>query len=226
VIDDAFREQWEEQHPLGYVEHRQFWHPSGEFGSWVLEHNTVIKINDMLFLHGGLGPPALTMTLEEINERIRDELKSGLVGADTLYEAPDGPLWYRGLSRGETPAEEAHLQALLEHFDASHIVLGHTPGYGTVMPRYGARVLVIDSGIGAHYGSHRASLLVEGDELYTVQRGESVPIPQGDEDPLPYFRRMAELEPDVNNLKVVIQKLENPAAQSAETAAETGASSP
>ncbi len=60
-MGEDFREEWEAKHPLGFVEHRQMWDPRGDFGSWVLEHNTVININDMLFLHGGLGPSALGM---------------------------------------------------------------------------------------------------------------------------------------------------------------------
>lgn len=210
LIDEAFREQWFKNHPLGYVEHRQFWSPTGEFGAWVTEHNTVVKINNMLFLHGGLSPAALTMSLGDINERIRAELKDVGSAGDKLYEREDGPLWYRGLSGSETPEEAQSLTALLEHFDAQYIVLGHTPGYGTIVPRYGSRVLVIDTGIAKHYGAHRASLLVDQGELITVQRGEPIPIPKREEGLLPYFRRIAELEPDVKNLRVMIQRLENP----------------
>jgi hypothetical protein len=212
VIDEAFREKWLAEHPLGFVEHRQYWHPEGEFGAWVTEHNTIIKINNMLFLHGGLSPVTLQMTLREINDRVRRELR-GPVTEGMLYDSEDSPLWYRGLSRPETDAEALHVDALLEHFDADYIVLGHTPGYGTIVPRYDSRVLVIDAGIAEHYGSHRASLLVEKGELFTVQRGEAIPIPANSDGLLAYFRRVAEIETDVPNLRAVIQRLERADAE-------------
>src|SRR5690606_34702381 len=56
VFNDAFRAQWESEHPLGFVEHRLGWAASGRYGGWVADHDSVIRINDTLFLHGGLGP--------------------------------------------------------------------------------------------------------------------------------------------------------------------------
>ncbi|MFT7286118.1 MAG: hypothetical protein ACI87W_000222 [Halieaceae bacterium] len=207
--NETFREAWFAEHPMGFVEHRQHWHPQGPFGAWVSEHNTVIKINNMLFMHAGLGPGYAHMSIQAINEKIRQEMKNPQPLVDQLSTAEDGPLWYRGLAREESAAEEAHLTSLLEHFQVDHIVLGHTPGFGTIMPRYGARVLLIDSGISAHYGGHRASLRVsEEREFFTVQAGEAVPIPQGSAALLPYFQRIAELEPDVNNLLYLINTLQ------------------
>src|SRR5262245_16261395 len=50
VFDDAYRAQWDEAHPLGYVEHRQNWAVSGRYGAWVAGHDAVIRINDTLYL--------------------------------------------------------------------------------------------------------------------------------------------------------------------------------
>ncbi|MFK7831611.1 MAG: metallophosphoesterase [Congregibacter sp.] len=210
VIDEAFREKWMDEHPLGYVEHRQIWHPSGEFGGWVTKHNSVIKINRTLFVHGGLGPLTLALSLQEMNEQIRAELGNPVVTQDLLSESEEGPLWYRGLSRTETELEAAHVDALLEHFDADRVVVGHTPGFGTLVPRFSSRVLAIDSGISAHYGGHLASLLIEEGELFTTQGGERIAIPESSEGLLNYYRRIAELEPDVKNLQELIYRLENP----------------
>lgn len=210
VIDEAFRDAWMQEHPLGYVEHRQIWHPGGEFGKWVAGHNAVIKINRTLFVHGGLGPMTLELSLAGMNEQIRAELSNPVPAQGLLAEAEEGPLWYRGLSRTETELEAAHLDALLAHFDADRIVVGHTPGFGTVVPRFASQVLAIDSGISAHYGGQRASLLIEEDGLFTTQRGERVVIPTSSEGLLTYYRRIAELEPDVKNLKALIYRLENP----------------
>lgn len=214
VIDDAFRENWYANHPVGYVEHRQIWHPLGEFGKWVSAHNTVIKINRVLFVHGGLGQSALEMSLEEINSTVRNELRAPSNAQGRLSDSEDGPLWYRGLAQPDTPEEAAHLEAILTHFDADRVVIGHTPGMGTIVPRYTSRVLAIDSGMSSHYGGYKASLRIEGDALFTQQEGESVLLPTQPEEVLPYFKRMAELQPGVNNLEATIYQLENPAPAS------------
>ncbi len=51
TVDDAFIAEYERQFPLGWVEHRSYWEPGGRFARWVAKHNTVIRINDVLFMH-------------------------------------------------------------------------------------------------------------------------------------------------------------------------------
>ncbi|GAB5413647.1 MAG: hypothetical protein Cons2KO_12500 [Congregibacter sp.] len=210
VINESFRKSWYAKHPVGFVEHRQIWHPLGEFGKWVSTHNAVIKINGILFVHGGLGKSALEMDLDDINATIRSELRAPSNAPDRLSDSEDGPLWYRGLAQPDNAEEALHLEALLEHFDAQRLVIGHTPGMGTIVPRYDARVLIIDSGLSGHYGGYKASLLVESGELFTRQGGELVPIPGSQDALLPYYKKIAALQPGINNLEATIQRLENP----------------
>ncbi|MEM8941938.1 MAG: metallophosphoesterase [Pseudomonadota bacterium] len=210
IIDEAFETRWMEEHPLGYVEHRQHWDPSGEFGEWVLERNAAIKINDTLFLHAGLGPAYADLSIRQINKRIRSELANPAEFEDLMSESEEGPLWYRGLARPGEGAEE-YLDTLLLHFGVQRVVIGHTPGYGTIVPTINAKVLNTDSGIGAHYGGHEASLLIEGDRFYTRQRGETVPLPAPGESALEYLTEMARLKPDVRNLQALVYQLSQPA---------------
>ena len=56
AFDEAFQKKWEAEHPLGYAEHRRELGPTGKYGKWIRSHNAVIKINNTLFLHGGIGP--------------------------------------------------------------------------------------------------------------------------------------------------------------------------
>jgi len=208
-IDEAFREQWLTEHPLGYVEHRQYWHPQGEFGAWVASHNTVIRINRSLFVHAGISPAYVDRSIESINDTVRAELLALDAQGFGVLEDELGPLWYRGLAMGEeTPEVAEQVDALLAHFDVDRIVVGHTPGYGTVVPRYDARVIAADSGLAQHYGGHLASLLIEDGEVYTIQRGQQVPLPTSDTGLLDYFRAINQIEPDVNNLLYRIKRLE------------------
>ncbi|MEL6871018.1 MAG: metallophosphoesterase, partial [Pseudomonadota bacterium] len=209
VIDPAFREQWLTAHPLGYVEHRQHWHPQGPFGAWVRSHNTVVRINRNLFVHGGLSPDYIDWSLQRINETVRTELATPAAAALPVIEDEDGPLWYRGLSLGEElPEITEHVDALLKRFEVDRIIVGHTPGFGTIVPRYDGRVVAADSGIAAHYGGHLASVLIENGKAFTVQRGQRVALPTSYADLLAYYRAIDEIEPDVNNLQYRIRQLE------------------
>lgn len=208
VADKAHREQFDSQYPLGFVEHRSYWNAQGPFGSWVLPHNTVIKINRTLFVHGGIAPEVLGKTIREINEQVRAELQEFRQSDLALTESPTGPLWYRGLANNDEMLEQAHVDAVLEFYEVDRIVLGHTPGLGTIRPRFGSKVLIVDTGISEYYGAHLGSLLIEDGELLTVQRGEKIRIPVGDEAVLPYYEAIAELEPEANALRVLINTLE------------------
>ncbi|MFK8042743.1 metallophosphoesterase [Congregibacter sp.] len=209
AVDDAFREQLLKDYPLGFVEHRQYWSSQGEFGEWVAGHNAVIRINRSLFVHGGISSDFLEQTLDSINDNVRSELSSVDPSNLSFVDDQRGPLWYRGLSMGEqTPLIAEEVDALLKHFDVDRIVVGHTPGFGTVVPRYNAKVLAADSGIAAHYGGHLASVLIENGEVFTIQRGQRVPIPSSDEGLLEYFRAINEIEPGVKNLEFLIRQLE------------------
>lgn len=225
TIDGAFREEWNEKHPLGFVEHRQIWHPEGEFGRWVLGHNAVIRINNILFMHAGLGRPYLGLGIAELNDRIRNELRNpGVIDPDAerLIQSEEGPLWYRGFARPAGPEEAEHLAAVLETYDVERVVVGHTPDYGLVKPHFDSRVIAIDSGISSSYGGFRASLIIEGQALTAVQRGERIPIPDSEEGLLEYYRQIQAIDPEARNLKVLIYRLENPSEILDESEVESG----
>ncbi|HAJ76504.1 MAG TPA: protein-tyrosine-phosphatase [Gammaproteobacteria bacterium] len=213
VADDAYHDRFNTIYPLGFVEHRIAWSPEGEFGAWVAGHNTVVKINRTLFMHAGISPAVLGMTITDINDQIRADLngESGEVGG--LSQTEEGPLWYRGLARGAEAPVEGHLEAVLEFYDVDRLVLGHTPGLGTVVPRFDGRVLVIDTGISDYYGAHVASLLIEGDDAFTVQADLQLAIPKNLDETISYFKTVAEFKSNLPALEQYINYLESPAEQ-------------
>ena len=48
----------------------------GPYGKWIRAKNMVVKINDSVFLHGGISPKFAAMTVEQLNNSIRDDLKN------------------------------------------------------------------------------------------------------------------------------------------------------
>lgn len=209
-VDDDYRDTFDGLYPLGFVEHRMTWDATrGRFGNWVAQHNTVIKINRVLFVHGGISARLLDMNISEINDQVRTELNGNLPeGQPGLTEAEDGPLWYRGLANNDELEEAAHVDSVLAAFDVDHIVIGHTPGLGTIVPRFGGKVLVIDIGISESYGGHLGSLLIENGSMHIVQRGEAIEIPSGDADLLPYYQAILELEEDATALQNLVNSLQ------------------
>jgi len=205
VIDEAFRAQWEVEHPLGFVEHRQAWAPNGELGSWVVGHDAVIRINDTLFLHAGLGPAFANVARETMNEAVRDALNGR---PDPQY--PDittneeGPLWYRGLSLNAEDEERANLEAVLAYHGASRVVVGHTKRASTVLPRFDGRVIITDIAVPSGFTDPHAFLIIEGDTLTTVYRGNRVPLRAGTtEERCSYFDAIAAFDaPDSPNARL------------------------
>ena len=105
-FNDAYRAAWFAQRPLGYFEHRKAFALSGTYGKWIASHNAVIKINDTVFLHGGIGPGFVGESIKSLNRSIVSELRDfGKLQAGVTTHS-EGPLWYRGLAQQEEALEE------------------------------------------------------------------------------------------------------------------------
>jgi hypothetical protein len=170
TFDKAYREEWNAKIPLGWVEHRIAFGPNGKYGKWIREHNTIIKINDTIFLHAGISPSYATHSIRQINEQVRSELNdfSKLEGGMVLDQ--EGPLWHRGLARESENGMEEHVDTVLQTHGANRIVIGHTTTGGTVVPRFGGKVMQIDVGLSEFRGRRGACLIIADDNAYTVYR--------------------------------------------------------
>ena len=206
----AYKEKWFRDRPLGFFEHRLEFAPNGKYGRWIRKHNAIIRINDILFVHGGIGPDYVPLTIAEINSRVRDELEDFSRLRGGMVIDPEGPLWYRGLAQHDEESEAPHLQALLDQHDARRIVMGHTMIAKAVMPRFGGRAIFIDVGMSRFYGGPPACLLIEGDQLFAIHRGKKLPLPTTDfpKHLLAYLKKVAALDPDPSPLAKNIGWLE------------------
>lgn len=174
---DAFREKLEKEMPLGWVEHRRAWTPpDGAFGKWTASHNTVLKIDDTLFVHAGISPRVAAMSIGDINKKVREELRDPAKLEGGLTQAEDGPLWYRGLATGTREEIGAHLNALLSTYAVKRIVIGHTPTRAPIQGRLDGRVIDVDTGMSRSYGGPKDCLLIEGGKLFTMAGGKKTPL--------------------------------------------------
>lgn len=197
VFDDAFRQRFDAEHPLGWVEHRRAWAPTGTYGRWVSGHNAVIRINDTLFLHAGLGPSFAAVDRAALNRAVRAALAGQPMEgyADVLTNA-EGPLWYRGFAQNDEAAEAANLEAVLARHGVQRIVIGHTKLAPMVMPRFGGRVIVADIAVPRGHSDPHAFVIIEGDRIIVVHRGHRVPLAASTpESRCAYFAAIAALDP-------------------------------
>jgi hypothetical protein len=208
---EAVRQKWEAGHPLGWFEHRMEFGPKGKYGKWIRSHLTVVKINDSIYLHGGISPRFAGLSPDQINEAVGKELDDfSLINDKSAVTAEDGPLWYRGLSQDSgSAADPAHVERVLAAYGVNRIVVAHTPTPGAILPRYGGRVVVIDVGLSAYYGGHPVCLVQEGKTTYAVHRGTKIPFP-GDAagDLARYLEKTVALEPMGSALAIHLAEVE------------------
>ncbi len=118
-------------------------------GKWLASKNSVEKINDTLFTHGGMHPKIADMDfdLEQINQAIRENYrkpyftKQTIEESDFLISTTTGPSWYRGYFKDDLSADE--IEKVLNKFGAKSIVVGHTI-QNKVRRFYDGRVHAID----------------------------------------------------------------------------------
>jgi hypothetical protein len=180
--EEAFRANFLEKVPLGFVERAQAFSDQGEYGKWLRQLPVVAKLNRVVFLHGGLTPETAALGCKDINETVHRELNQDFKKtlADplaTLAASENGPLWYRGLAREDETTFAPSVDKILEEMGARAIVVGHTvTETGHVKARFGGKVFMVDAGMTGEYGSHRAALEIDADGSFRALSSDSAPV--------------------------------------------------
>ena len=180
----AYRKQFFEATPLGSVEMQLAFGAKGDYGRWLRERDAMIKINGIVFMHGGPSPSVAPIGCAAINAQVRTELATLTVAGPNLDKSlimgPDGPLWYRGLVDGTPGVGEAEVEAILKALGARAVVLGHTvPDGFRIKPTFAGRVVQIDTGMldGEFFpGGVPSALEIQGDTWTAIYEGKREPI--------------------------------------------------
>ena len=69
------REVWMAAHPPGYVEYRDAFAPRGRYGAWLRGKPIVTEVNGNIFMHAGIAPATAPEKIEDLNIRVRDEIR-------------------------------------------------------------------------------------------------------------------------------------------------------
>src|SRR5207249_3361462 len=107
--DEATRQAWTAQHPLGYFEQRDAYGPQGRYGRWLRQHDAVAQIGDILFMHGGIDPALHFRDIDQLDQRIRSELQK----FDELWESlsKESVIWrYMSWDEAVQQAQRVYIQ--------------------------------------------------------------------------------------------------------------------
>jgi hypothetical protein len=184
--------------PLGWVEHRQAWVLSGDYGKWVEGNPVAIQVNDTIFLHGGISEKYCQFSLQSLTEQVIAAMRNYDTSVTSIVEDPWGPLWYRGLAQeDETDVFSQTLDNILARYGAKRIVVGHSPTGGAVWPRFDQRVVINDTGIASHYGSHKGVLEFTANGATTIYGDKRIPLPTKNDARIDYLKSV--IDADSNN---------------------------
>ncbi|MEA3066611.1 MAG: hypothetical protein QOK41_18 [Sphingomonadales bacterium] len=187
LTPEQIRASWMAEHPLGWVEHKLAWSPSGELGKWATRNPAIVKIGGTLFAHGGISAEYAKQPLEAVNKRVAAAMTAGDDSPASVLSDPLGPLWYRGLVAADPDARAARatakppaplltqdqeLDAVLAAYGAKRLVIGHTPSLKGIQITLGGRLARIDTGDSRYYGGPLTWLEIVGDQMipHTVAR--------------------------------------------------------
>lgn len=145
--------------------------PNSYLGQWLRSLPLTIRINDMVFVHGGFSKELL----REVN---------GLRGVNNLYHkylidakpvtlseekveqldllaGRTGPLWYRGYFL-DRDYDEKDIDRILKRAGGKRIIVGHT-SFQSIRTFFNGKVLAVDSSM--KFGSMGEVLLIENGEF-------------------------------------------------------------
>jgi hypothetical protein len=147
----AFREKFLAETPLGFIEMRLAFEPTGEYGRWLRGLPVVVKVNDIVFVHGGVSAAVAPQGCTGINSMAKAELQALKATDAALQESlvggPSGPLWYRGFFL-DPLAPSTDVDTILTALGAKAMVVGHTVGAESrIRAHYDNRIFQIDTGM-------------------------------------------------------------------------------
>ncbi|MGB5294648.1 MAG: metallophosphoesterase, partial [Thermoanaerobaculia bacterium] len=76
--------EFEEKYPPGYFARQQSLNPDGEYGQWLLGLPAIVKINDVIYMHGGLTEEIAELGVDETNRRLQSDLRGHLESRGVL----------------------------------------------------------------------------------------------------------------------------------------------
>lgn len=140
-------------------------------GRWLRSKHTLVKINDNVFVHGGISKEFLAhndFDISQINiimrqslERTKAEMK--ITAFYKIYYGTNSLIWYRGYFNDNLP--EIHIDELLKEIESKHIIVGHCSNE-KIVSLYNNKIFGVDSSI--KLGKYGELLLIKNNKYYRL----------------------------------------------------------
>lgn len=184
-LEEALNEFWKSQRADPSAQKLYIFNFNDEYGPWLRKLNVAIKINDVVFVHGGISEKYSKWGLKEINDRYRMEL-TDICRALRNSERPritqpaivyrgDSPLWYRELATVPEEDLKEEVDVILENLGARAMIIAHTPRFPRTprdMQRFGGRIWIVDTGISEAYGGPASALVIQNGDFHVWGVGD------------------------------------------------------
>ena len=175
------------------IPYKELYGKNSELGRWLRTKNAIIKINNILFTHGGISPNFIKLhetiditnqkTLKAIDTPLKDMYSTN--GEDIgnpfyKYINIESPLWYRGYFSdwgNYKKATQTEVDAVCKYYGVNKIIVGHTI-VDEIKTHYNGKVIGID--VQRNHDNKKqkpSALLIENNQYYTVdEHGRKFPV--------------------------------------------------
>ena len=163
---------FDESHKISYS-------AKSELGKWLRAKNSIEKIGNYTFVHGGLSPKILSFKpdLDKINNTIRENIDHDLYNdpgknkfANFLI-GREGPLWFRGLAikyKYYNKVSKSEFKRIQNYFNSPKIVIGHT-GVSDIQADFDGALIKTDVIHGREkFSGKTKGLLIQNDIEYKI----------------------------------------------------------
>lgn len=156
------------------IDNSQFYSTNSILGSWLRNKNSMVKIGDLVFVHGGISPSILkyNLTIDKINSEIKRDIATQDFKSDESMAllTEEGILWYRGLIEKSDVYDkiaENELDKILISFKCKSILVGHTP-VDRISKDFNRKVIRLDVD---HYENSSALYIEKGIQYIIDDKG-------------------------------------------------------
>jgi hypothetical protein len=87
LAEEELRLRFERLYPPGFIGLQKAYAPDGPLGSWLMELPLVLRVNDKLYMHGGISSDIAESSISEINSKNKRDLAEYLRLVESLRDA-------------------------------------------------------------------------------------------------------------------------------------------
>ena len=151
------------------IEYKELYGKNTVIGRWLRSKSTIIKINDIMFTHGGISKEffsSVDFDLEKINRDMRESIDLSIdeMVSNNFYNIYFGEkslTWYRGYYYHDMTDKQ--LNKLLDKIEAKRIVVGHSSN-DNILEFYDNIIYCVDSSM--KLGKYGEILLIKNNVFY------------------------------------------------------------